>query len=51
MSRDSFQTLFEKAAALSNQLIPLFVALVDSGDTGLFERTGERSFLTGIPVK
>lgn len=51
MSRDSFQTLFEKAAELSNQLIPLFAALIDSGDTRLFERTGERSFLTGIPVK
>lgn len=50
-SRDSFETIFDRAGELSVRLITDFKALVDTGDTRLFADTGDRSFLTGTPVE
>lgn len=49
-SRDSFAALYEQAEKLSEKLIPAFVRLIETGDREIYTLTGDRSFLTGLPV-
>ncbi len=50
VSREPFASLYDRAAALSEKLIPAFVRLMESGDREIYTLTGDRSFLTGRPV-